>query len=162
MNAVDRIIGEHQGERGVIHTVNYEIAQYLVENSRFRQLFITHSDAATRVAALKRFRGTPGAVLVSPSMDVGVDLPYDQARWQIIAKIPFPNLNDPVVERRQQVEPEWYARKTLSRLLQTCGRIVRAEDDYGVTYILDADFDPLWRRYSNMVPSSFCHAFRRE
>lgn len=159
VNAVDRIIGEHQGERGIIHTVNYQIAQYLVKNSTFRQRFITHGDAATRVAALERFRATLGAVLVSPSMDIGVDLPYDQARWQIIAKIPFPNLNDPVVDRRRQFEPEWYARRTLSRLLQTCGRIVRAEDDYGVTYILDADLMVL-QSHLHLLPGWFREALQ--
>jgi hypothetical protein len=41
-----------------------------------------------KVATFKR-RKAP-AFLVSPSMTTGWDFPYDQCRWQIIAKVPIP------------------------------------------------------------------------
>ena len=42
--------------------------------------------------------------------------------------------------------------------MQTGGRIVRAEDDYGLTYILDSDFVYL-KTYFNIVPAWFWEAF---
>ena len=156
---VDRIIEHHAGKRGVIHTTTYPIATYIRQHSRFGKLLIAHDDAAGRADALGRFLATPGAILVSPSMDLGVDLPNDSARWQVIAKIPFPNLNDPAVRERKRVDPRWYPRKTLSRLLQACGRIVRAEDDHGVTYILDADLTVLQSHF-HLLPGWFREAIQ--
>lgn len=37
-------------------------------------------------------------VLVSPSMSEGVDLSYDQCRFQVIYKVPFPYLGDKVLQ----------------------------------------------------------------
>ncbi len=156
--AVDRIIAHHQGQSGVIHTVNYQIAEDLVRTSAYRHLFITHQDSATRGYALARFQQTPGSILVSPSMDLGVDLPADSARWQIICKMPFPNLAVPAVDMRQRADPSWYAWRTLTRLVQACGRIVRGEDDWGLTYILDADLMIL-QPYFSLVPTWFWEAF---
>ena len=76
-------------------------------------------------------------MLVSPSMNEGVDLPYDDCRFQIIYKIPYPNILDAQIKARKNIDDYWYLYKTALTLLQTYGRGMRAEDDYCTTYIID-------------------------
>lgn len=87
---------------------------------------------------LEKFRKSENSnVLVSPSMNEGVDLPYDDCRFQIIYKIPYPNISDAQIKARKNIDDYWYLYKTALTLLQTYGRGMRAEDDYCTTYIID-------------------------
>jgi Rad3-related DNA helicase len=66
---------------------------------------------------------------------------YDQARLQIIVKVPFPDLGDPYVQAMMDKHgEEWYIWQAVKALEQAYGRIVRAEDDWGVTVCLDTSF----------------------
>lgn len=55
-------------------------------------------------------------------MDEGVDLPGDECRFQIIYKIPYPDLGSKQVRARLSLDSEWYDYKTSLRLVQTHGR----------------------------------------
>ena len=145
--AVDSIIEHHEGESGLVHTANYNIARHVLTTSRHGDRLMGH-ESADRAARLNEFRLSPGRVMVSPSMGVGVDLPYDLCRFQIIVKIPFPNAGDPV--RRAQAQTAFGKKlaiyDTAMALQQTYGRIMRAQDDWGVTYLLDQNWD--WFQHS--------------
>jgi Rad3-related DNA helicase len=100
-------------------------------------------------------------VLVSPSMDRGVDLPGDECRAIIIAKVPYPDLGDPQVNKRVYASTDgnrWYAHKAVSKIIQMAGRGVRSETDYASTYILDEQFDRLYTQYKGMFPPWFKEA----
>jgi Rad3-related DNA helicase len=62
------------------------------------------------------------------------------SRFQIIAKVPFPNLGDKYISVKKDLLPKWYAYQTAKTIVQSYGRSVRNENDYAVTYILDSDF----------------------
>jgi Rad3-related DNA helicase len=47
---------------------------------------------------------------------------------------------------------KWYARQAMVAILQGCGRVVRSEDDWGFTYILDSNFGFLYKQMKNRVP----------
>ena len=75
-------------------------------------------------------------MLLSPSLREGVDLPDDFLRFQIVTKMPYPDLGDPWTAARQARDPRWYALETAKALVQAYGRSCRHADDHGVTYIL--------------------------
>lgn len=102
--------------------------------------------------ALQRFRDSEDGVLVASGLYEGIDLPYDSARWQVIAKVPFLSLADPAVKLRASKDPDWYAYQAIRKILQAIGRVCRAPDDYGVTYILDTQFTRLYRTNQKLWP----------
>lgn len=163
---IDRIAERHVGQNGLIHTGSYKIAQFVLANSRWKGRMIGH-DTRGRVAALDRFKDTSGAILVSPSVGTGVDLPYDLCRWQVIAKLPFPDQGDPQVKKRmKEVAPgvpnpkgqNWYNWITACNVVQAYGRGMRAEDDSCVTYLLDGNWQWFRHAVGGMLPGWFKEA----
>jgi hypothetical protein len=77
-------------------------------------------------------------VLISPSMNEGVDLPGDLCRFQIIYKLPYPDLADKQIRLRANADEDWYNYKTSLALIQAYGRGMRHEDDYCTTYLIDS------------------------
>jgi hypothetical protein len=73
-------------------------------------------------------------------MDEGVDVPGDLCRFQIIYKIPYPDLGDKQIYSRMELDSHWYDYKTSLRLVQTHGRGMRYDDDYCTTYFIDNRF----------------------
>ena len=82
-------------------------------------------------------------------------------RFQIIYKIPYPDLGSKQVKTRIAMDSEWYDYKTSLRLVQTHGRGMRFEEDYCKTYFIDNRL----RTYvlsSRYVPDDFKALVRRK
>lgn len=141
-----RAVLERHGpdERVLVHAVSYALAQAITEGLKkvTSRRIITYRNANNRVRALDLYTRTPGAVLVAPSMERGVDLKDDLCRVVIVAKVPYPYLGDPQVSRRMKLPDggEWYAVQVVRNLVQMTGRGVRHKNDHAATYILDAQF----------------------
>jgi len=152
--AVKEIINQHKTEKGIIHTTNFRIAKYLIENIGDPRL-ITH-DATNRNLILKLHAECKRpSIIVSPSMMEGVDLRDDQSRFQIITKLPYPYLGDRVVQKRMKLDPSWYQYATLMLIIQALGRSVRNENDYAISYILDSDWNKFYHMTKKMMPQDF-------
>lgn len=136
INLIKEILKKHENEKGIIHTVSTQCMYFIMENIKDKRL-IAHN-TKNRSEILEEFKNSNDAlVLVSPSMDEGVDLPGDECRFQIIYKIPYPDLGSKQVKSRMNLDREWYDYKTSLRLVQTHGRGMRFEDDYCTTYFID-------------------------
>jgi Rad3-related DNA helicase len=94
-------------------------------------------------------------VLLSSSLWEGVDLKDDLSRFQIIAKVPYPNLSEKRTKIKMQKFPLWYKSQTLMKLLQGFGRSIRSEEDWAVTYVLDAAARDLLNQSKAMIPKSY-------
>lgn len=151
---IESIISEHSEEKILCHCVTYKIRDYLMKNIKSSRL-MTH-DTFNRSDMLDVFkRSVQPKVLVSPSMDRGVDLPHDECRVVIIAKVPFPDLGDPQVNKRLFASKDgrrWYIHKSISKIIQMSGRGVRSADDYAITYILDEQFERIYNENKNLFP----------
>ncbi len=151
VDAIKAIIWQHEYERVLIHTVNYALSKNIAQalDGCGRAVY-TYSSADERSTALANYLASPSAILVAPSMDRGYDFPDDACRVQIVAKIPFPNLNDRQISTRLHMQGGslWYLLRTVRTLIQMTGRGVRSETDHATTYILDADF------VTNILPKS--------
>jgi len=161
VGAVDRLMEEHPGEKGLVHTVNYSLAQAILKGSRHSGRMMIH-DSGNREATLEAYKkSTKPMVLVSPSMGVGVDLPYDLVRWQAICKLPFPDTTDPqrLAQAKEPLGKKLSMYDTATTLVQMYGRAVRAEDDYGITYLLDSNFGGWFRSATkHLLPKYFTEA----
>lgn len=137
VECIDRIIDLWPNEKGLVHTVSYGRMKMLAERSRHRSRLWTHWSGNTRekVEAFKRSRGN--GVFVSPSLTTGWDFPDDAARFNIIAKVPFPDSTSPLVRARCNVDPDYRDLIAAVQMQQAAGRVVRNEGDWASTYIVD-------------------------
>jgi len=158
--AIERVMEKHPDEKILCHVVSYRVRDYIMKTIASSR-FITH-DTASRASVLEKFKvAERPMVLVSPSMERGVDLPGEECRVVIIAKVPYPDLGDPQINRRVHGSKDgnsWYAHRTVSSIVQMSGRAVRSAEDFASTYILDEQFSRLYREWNGMFPSWFKEA----
>lgn len=157
---IKKILKKNSKHKGIIHTVNYEIANWIQEKIQDKRL-IFH-DSSTRDLALRQhYASTEPTVLVSPSMFTGVDLKDDYSRFQMILKMPYPNLGSEKIKKRKDSMEEWYTWRTVADVVQAYGRSVRNYDDWAETWILDESFGGLLHFGSYYMPDWFHNAIHR-
>jgi Rad3-related DNA helicase len=158
------ILEAHPNEKGIIHCHSYALGKRIYEFFRAGPLasrVLFSSKAAERAAHFNLHRLSPGpTVMLSPSIAEGFSFDDDLARFQIIAKVPYPYLGDRQVKAKMEVDREWYTLQTVMTVLQACGRIVRSDEDHGSTYILDHDFIRLYTDNTKFFPKWFRDAFK--
>lgn len=146
---IDELLESKPNVKGLIHPVSYDLAYGIYANLTHKERVLEYGRGAN---TLKAFRDSPEALwLISPAVSRGEDFPYDQARCQVVAKIPYPPLADPWVQFQVERAPYWYDYRTMQELWQTCGRVCRADDDFGETYILDKQYEVITKRRPNLV-----------
>ena len=161
---VAAILAAHPRDKGLIHVASYEAGRRLVQDLSARApgearrlLWIDSAGGKAGALDLHRASALP-TVLVSPALREGVDLPDDLLRFQVLTKLPYPDLGDPWTAARRARDPRWYAVETAKALLQAYGRSCRHADDHGVTYVLDAQFARYLQHYRTLLPEWFLDA----
>ena len=156
---VKAIMTRHAGQRGIVHCHSFSLAKILyqeVGDDRF--LFQDHFESKDQMLAEHARRDD--SVIVAPAMHEGLDLKGDLSRFQVIAKVPWPNMQDRVVKMRMDRDQAWFAWLTALKMVQSYGRSVRSKDDWATTYILDAGFEAFLWKNSRMLPDWFQEALR--
>jgi Rad3-related DNA helicase len=158
--AVDEIMVNHIGERGIVHTTSYQQARYIMDHvsDSSRNRLSTTEGASSRSALLKTHGSTDESVLISPSLYQGVDLKDELSRFQVLVKVPYPDLSERRTRVKLERDPAWYDWQTALRLVQTYGRSVRSETDHAVTYVLDSNFTIFLGRHRDLFPEYFLEA----
>lgn len=153
------ILEQHKGEKGIIHTHTFKIANYIKNNIRSRRLII-HDSLNREEMVQKHIESDKDTVIVSPSLSEGIDLKDDLSRFQIICKIPYPYLGDKLVRKRMHKHKLWYPYQTAKTIVQSAGRSVRNDTDHAITYILDGNWEKFYRDNPDMFPESFKKALQ--
>lgn len=163
LRVIEKIVSAHAQEKGLIHTHSYKLAaivyDYLSKTEHAKRLLYSKNAEERESSFRKHISTSEPTVLISPSMTEGFSLDDDLARWQVITKVPYPNLGDKQVQAKKALDPEWYTLQTISTIVQACGRIVRSDEDHGTTYILDSDFLLLFEKNPEFFPRWFTDAF---
>lgn len=158
---IDNLLSVHKNDKGIIHTTSYSQLQFIKNNlskENSSRLIESNPKMDRNETILKHFQSTKPTVLISPSMYLGVDLKDDLSRFQIIVKVPYPDLTDKKISVLKQRNPKWYEWNTILRLVQAYGRSVRNSDDYANTYILDSNISYLLKNGKDMIPKWFSEA----
>jgi Rad3-related DNA helicase len=152
-----------KGHKGMVH-MTYALARklraVLPEDMKDKLLF--HS-ALNKGEVLRKFLNATedsGLVLVGCGLTEGLDLAHGKGRWQIVAKMCYPNKSDVAVATRLEQRPKWYVWQAVKDLEQAVGRICRGPDDVGVSYIVDSAFWKLYNEHSDMFSVSFKEALQ--
>jgi len=153
-SVISKIIGMHEGEKGLIHTASWKhtqsLAEALAQNGNSDRIMVADGARLETVEKFKRSKA--GTVALSPSWQEGLNFPDDELRFTVIAKSPFLSQADPVVRMRMRRRGggEWYRSKAALKVVQAAGRGVRHAKDWCVTYICDGtwgqleEYTPKW------------------
>jgi Rad3-related DNA helicase len=164
INSIKKLMGVHKDQSGIIHTGNFAIAKWLIEELEDKiphEIYHHNPDSGdNRNQIIQVFQSTKKpAVLISPSITEGLDLIDDLARFAIIVKTPYKNIGDQWVKARMELSSEWYQRQAIIDVIQGCGRIVRSKDDWGNVYILDQSWGYLYEKTKGMIPQWWKDAY---
>jgi Rad3-related DNA helicase len=152
---IDQIISKRQDRKGIIHTVSYDRRNLIVQNSKYRDILVTHGAREARSAVNQFKRMEPPAVLVSPSVGTGWDFPYEDCQYIIIGKIPFPDTRSKVLQARTKKDKEYTSYLAAMGLVQACGRGMRAEDDWCEVLVIDDNIRWFKKRCKDYLPKWF-------
>jgi ATP-dependent DNA helicase DinG len=161
VKAIDNIMLVHKNEKGIIHTTSYSQLQYIKDNlskQNASRLIETGSSLNRSEILEKHYSSKKPTVLISPSLHMGVDLKDDLSRFQIIVKVPYPDLNNKRIAKMRELDPKWYKWNTVLRLVQAYGRSVRSKEDHALTYVLDSSISYLLKSSQDLLPRWFTEA----
>ncbi|WP_298501351.1 helicase C-terminal domain-containing protein [uncultured Methanobrevibacter sp.] len=157
---IKEILEKHSDEKGVIHTSSNEQAFWLIENLKGYPL--TFVGGENRNQILKDFsKSKKREILIGASIKDGVDFKGDLCRFQIVFKIPYPQLNEQVKYRRD-LDPKWFFYQTVMALMQAYGRGIRDVDDWCVMYIIDSSFKQLFDYNRGFFNEYFIEAVQKK
>ena len=155
IKTIEQLINEiHQNDKGIIHCVNYKIAQFLFKNIKTNR-FLIHDSKNRDIILKQHIESDKPTIILSPSMVEGVDLADESSRFQILCKLPFPYLGDNVIKKRMENNKLWYTFQTVKTIIQSLGRSIRNEKDYAVSYILDQDWTVFYSKNKSLFPRDF-------
>ena len=155
------LLEKHSEQKGLIHTGNFVVCRalekYIKEHGSLELLsrckFAIAGDAKQKAAIIREHTlSTEPSVLIGPGFLEGLDLKDDLARFQIVMKMPFPSLGNPLVKRKAEEFPAWYQLRTALSFIQLVGRPVRSSTDWAVTYVLDSCWRMFWERAKKIFP----------
>jgi Rad3-related DNA helicase len=161
ISKIKEILDRHVNEKGVIHTSSNEQAFWIIEKlgDDYPLVFVGGKD---RNDVLREFTNSDERlVLIGASIKDGVDFKGDLCRFQIVFKIPYPQLNEQV-RYRKDLDKSWYYYQAVMALMQAYGRGIRDKDDYCVMYILDSDFIKLFDFNKSFFNEYFTEAIQKK
>jgi hypothetical protein len=155
----------HKNQKGIIHTTSYKQLNFIKENisqTNKCRLIVTDPKIARDEVITEHVNNIKPTVLISPSLYLGLDLKDDLSRFQIIVKVPYPDLGDRWINEKRKKNGQWYIWQTALRLVQGYGRSIRSKDDWAKTYVLDSAFGPFVRKNKNILPNWFIQAIQSD
>lgn len=156
---IKELIDKYPNQKGVIHTSSNEQAFWIMDNLKEYKLLFVGGESRNEV--LKEFNGrNDGVILIGASIKDGVDLKGDLCRFQIIFKVPYPQLNEQV-KFRKSLDPSWYYYQAVMAIMQAYGRGIRDKEDYCDMYIIDSNFKRLFDFNYNFFNEYFIEALKK-
>lgn len=155
---VDQILEHYAEQKGLIHCVSYKLMREIYDNSEYQYRLLYHTQF-NRMEMLEQFKASDEpVVLLSPSMERGVSLNDDLARFIIIAKCPYESLADKRTSQRLYsgfIGQHWYTAMTAQNIIQMAGRGMRHADDQCDVYIVDQAAKDLILKNVKLFPEYF-------
>lgn len=150
MTKMNELSGEHENQKGLVHTASYDRARRFYESANsgnYSNLYdnVMLHEGGDAEEVIEEWQNSDKDILATPSMMEGVDLYDSRCRWQVLMKVPYPSPGDSRVDYYLNEKPgigwPWYYEQTALDIVQSVGRAVRSEDDWASFYVLDESFN---------------------
>lgn len=167
---IDQIVDHRRQVNGITHTRSYKRRDEIWTLSRNSDVMITHDldpknkkpgEMQQVVLQFKKWQQHDPQCLLSPAIVTGWDFPYEQCRYQILAKVPFPDMRSAVMKARAEVDPEYPMYLTAQDIEQAFGRGMRAEDDWCEGFIIDDHWKWFLNKHRKLFTKSFLLALKQ-
>ena len=158
VSLIDRLLQQRGERKGIIHTTSFERARYVQTYSRYSLRLLLNESKTTRDVVTQFKASKSPLVLVSPSVTTGYDFPYEECEFQIIGKLPFPDMRSKANKIKAERNRDWAGYMAAQVLVQSAGRGMRAEDDLCETLIADGSFGWWWKNNRKFTPKWFQQA----
>ncbi len=161
VSRIDQIIDRRLDRKGIVFTVSYDRAYLLLQRSRHTNIMISHTTEDV-VRVVDRFKRAPApSVLVSPAVTTGWDFDEETGvRYIIIGKVPWPDIQDPVMQSRLQDDEEWPGFLAMGTLIQEAGRGTRSPTQRTEVLVVDDNITWYIQRYGRYAPRWFLERYR--
>ena len=160
IDKIKEILDNHKNQKGVIHTSSNQQAFWIIDNLKEYNLMFVGGGDRNRI--LKEFtESSDNIILIGASIKDGVDFKGDLCRFQIVFKVPYPQLNEQVKYRRD-LDPKWFYYQTVMALMQAYGRGIRDVDDWCDMYIIDSSFKQLFDYNRGFFNEYFIEAIQKK
>jgi Rad3-related DNA helicase len=163
VDRIHTIMEYYKDYKGIIHGNSYKICNFIAERipmASSRRILYARSSKEQKAIIQMHVNSPEPTVLLSPSMEEGVDLKDDLGRFAVLCKVPYPYLGDPIMKRRMEIYPGYYEWETALTMVQSYGRICRNTSDWGHTYALDGGFAKFIDRSRHILPQWFLEAIQ--
>jgi ATP-dependent DNA helicase DinG len=153
-NLIDRIVGARGDRKGIIHTTSFDRARYLLSRSTHASRLLLNDSRNTKetIENFRRSSPSSGKVLISPSVTTGWDFPLEDCEYQVIAKVPFPDLRTKAAKVKAERNKEWAGYQAAQAIVQSSGRGMRSAEDQCETFIVDGNFGWWYGRNRKYTP----------
>lgn len=151
---VDSMLDQFPNKKGIIHSVSFKNADYILLNSKHRDRLLTH-DEKNKDQIIDEFKKSDNKVLVSPSIIEGFDFKGGLSEFQLFIKVPYMSLGDKATVKRMEEDPEWYAYNAVISIVQGVGRSIRSNTDQAITFCIDGNIKNLIKRYGYLFGEDF-------
>jgi Rad3-related DNA helicase len=152
IDVIKSILMIFKDAKGLIHAPSYVTSEQ-IKNALNDPRVVNHtaSDFLTKLDGF--FKEKEPKVFISPVCQQGVDFKADRARFQIVVRVPYPSTNSKFYEDKVKNDFPWYNYQALVTFGQELGRVNRADDDYGATFLVDERFNKFISKNSKMLPT---------
>lgn len=137
VNRIDTILNFERGVKGIIQARSYDRSNVIAALSRHKTTIMTYDreSAAEMIENFKQYSAP--CCLVGPTLEEGVDLPYDLCEYVIWAKVPFLNMSDPFSKAMQARDKHYSNREVARSIIQGSLRGVRSGTDRCRVWMID-------------------------
>lgn len=163
VDKIQEIALMYHKSKGLIHCTSYKLRNKIFEliktdigRNGIYQRLITHNTEDRHLKLLMFKESSRPLIMVSPSMERGISLDDEQARFLIVAKCPYESLKDKKVSQRLYASGAigklWYRSVTIQNLIQSMYRGVRSKEDYCDIYLIDEQIKRLIFENLKLIP----------
>lgn len=160
IDRIDEIASSRLDRKGIIHTVSFARAKEILERCALSDIMVLNATGNTACTVEKFRQADAPKIMLSPSLTTGWDFPYNACEYIVIAKIPFPDVSDPITAARSKSDVDYAPYITMQTLVQECGRGMRAADDRCEIFIIDDNARWFIPKYRKFAPDWFLNSVR--
>jgi len=158
LKEIEKVMTVRLDRKGIIHTFSYSNAKYILDNiDPVLRNYLYIQDRNDRAGSLNKWMEyDKPSVFLSTNMSEGLNLKDNLCRYQIYAKIGFPNTMDKRVAKRLELGHwVWYYLEAMTDIEQASGRATRSVDDYSEMFIYDSSFATMFTKYGKYMKPWF-------
>lgn len=165
LNRQAQLVESRPCSKGIILSVSYGRAREIAAALPRDRVLLHRREESTEEIVEKFRQSTRPLVLISPSVNAGVDFPYEQCAFVIIPKMPRQDTRSirNMVKARRARFPNYDNHQMMKTWRQMIGRGMRSHDDFCEVFILDEHFDYNFRQaLGTTIPESTRRFVRRQ